>query len=76
MTILNIWQADNGMMVEVLDEENPSVEVYEDTHIVGGNSKDNIIRQFGKLFYSEVEYAMEELICNKVKVKIEITKQE
>ena len=49
-------------------------EVFENTHVDNNsNSKDNVCFQLGKLFYSSIKSAMDELIKNKVKVKIEIT---
>ena len=62
--------ADNGMTVKAEDY----FEVFENTHTVYSNSKDNVYFQLGKLFYATIEQAMNELIENKVKMKIEITK--
>lgn len=65
-----IEAADNGMTVR--GEE--YFEVFENTHMDNNsNSKDNVCFQLGKLFYSSIKSAMDELIKNKVKVKIEIT---
>ncbi len=69
-TELTIRDADNGMMVE--GEE--FVQVIENTHTIKGVGKENLIYELGKIFYSELNYAMEQEISNNVKVKIEITK--
>lgn len=37
------------------------------------DSRDNVYSKLGKLFYSSIKSAMDELIKTKVKVKIEIT---
>ena len=67
-----IEAADNGMTVRA-DEY---FEVFENTHMDNNsNSKDNVCFQFGKLLYSTIEQAMNELCENKVKMKIEITKE-
>ena len=65
-----IEAADNGMTVR--GEE--YFEVFENTHMDNNSkSKDNVCFQLGKLFYNTIEQTMNELIKNKVKVKIEIT---
>ena len=65
-----IEAADNGMTVR----EEEYFEVFENTHMDNNSkSKDNVCFQLGKLFYSTIEQTMNELIKNKVKVKIEIT---
>lgn len=69
-TELTIRDADNGMMVE--GEE--FVQVIENTHTIKGVGKENLIYELGKIFYSELNYAMEQEMNNNVKVKIEITK--
>lgn len=67
-----IEAADNGMTVRAEDY----FEVVENTHRDNnGNLKDNVRLQFGKLFYDMIEQAMNELCENKVKMKIEITKE-
>lgn len=62
--------ADNGMTVKAEDY----FEVFENTHTNYSYSKDNIYFQLGKLLYSTIEQGMNELVENKVKMKIEITK--
>lgn len=65
-----IEAADNGMTVR--GEE--YFEEFENTHMDNNsNSRDNVCFQLGKLFYNTIEQTMNELIKNKVKVKIEIT---
>ena len=61
--------ADNGMTAKG-DEY---FEVYEDNYMNNSYSKDNVYSKLGKLFYSSIKSAMDELIKTKVKVKIEIT---
>lgn len=65
-----IEAADNGMTVKAEEY----FEVFENTHMDNRESKDNICLQLGKLLYSTIEQAMNELGENKVKMKIEITK--
>lgn len=66
-----IETADNGMTVKAEEY----FEVFENTHMDNNsNSKDNVCFQLGKLLYSTIEQAMNELGENKVKMKIEITK--
>ena len=62
--------ADNGMTVKAEDY----FEVFENTHTSNSNFKDNVYFQLGKLFYATIEQAMNKLVENKVKMKIEITK--
>lgn len=62
--------ADNGMTVRAEEY----FEVFENTHTDNSNFKDNVYFQLGKLLYSTIEQGMNELIENKVKMKIEITK--
>ena len=52
------------------------VVVYENTHDKNSNSTDNVAHQLGMFAYAELQSAMNELICNKLKVRIEITKIE
>lgn len=65
-----IGAADNGMTVRAEEY----FEVFENTHMDNSESKDNVCFQLGKLLYSTIEQAMNELGENKVKMKIEITK--
>lgn len=65
-----IGAADNGMTVRAEEY----FEVFENTHMDNRESKDNVYSQLGKLLYSTIEQAMNELCENKVKMKIEITK--
>lgn len=65
-----IGAADNGMTVRAEEY----FEVFENTHMDNRESKDNVCFQLGKLLYSTIEQAMNELCENKVKMKIEITK--
>lgn len=62
--------ADNGMTVKAEDY----FEVFENTHTINSNIKDNVYFQLGKLLYSTIKQGMDELVENKVKMKIEITK--
>lgn len=71
-TELTIHLADNGMMVSSEDY----IEVFEDTHVIGGKSKDNLVHQLGKILYSEIKYAMDDMISNKVKLSLEFTNEE
>lgn len=64
-----IEAADNGMTVRAEEY----FEVYEDNYMNNSDSRDNVYSKLGKLFYSSIKSAMDELIKNKVKVKIEIT---
>ncbi len=65
-----IEAADNGMTVRAEEY----FEVFENTHMDNNsNPKDNVCFQLGKLFHDTIEQTMNELIKNKVKVKIEIT---
>lgn len=67
-----IEAADNGMTVRAEEY----FEVFENTHMDNNsNSKDNVCFQLGKLLYSTIEQAMNELCENKVKMKIEINKE-
>lgn len=66
-----IGAADNGMTVRAEEY----FEVFENTHMDNSESKDNVCFQLGKLLYSTIEQAMNELCENKVKIKIEITKE-
>lgn len=66
-----IEAADNGMTVRAEEY----FEVFENTHMDNRESKDNICLQLGKLLYSTIEQTMNELCENKVKMKIEITKE-
>lgn len=66
-----IGAADNGMTVKAEEY----FEVFENTHMDNSESKDNVCFQLGKLLYSTIEQAMNELCENKVKMKIEITKE-
>lgn len=66
-----IGAADNGMTVRAEEY----FEVFENTHMDNSESKDNVCFQLGKLLYSTIEQAMNELCENKVKMKIEITKE-
>lgn len=63
--------ADNGMTVRAEEY----FEVFENTHMDNSESKDNACFQLGKLLYSTIEQAMNELCENKVKMKIEINKE-
>lgn len=63
--------ADNGMTVRAEEY----FEVFENTHMDNSESKDNVCFQLGKLLYSTIEQAMNELCENKVKMKIEINKE-
>ena len=62
--------ADNGMTVKAEDY----FEVFENTHTINSNIKDNVYFQLGKLLYSTIKQGMDKLVENKVKMKIEITK--
>ena len=66
-----IEAADNGMTVKAEEY----FEVFENAHMDNRESKDNVCFQLGKLLYSTIEQAMNELCENKVKMKIEITKE-
>lgn len=66
-----IEAADNGMTVKAEEY----FEVFENTHMDNSESKDNVCFQLGKLLYSTIEQAMNELCENKVKMKIEINKE-
>lgn len=66
-----IGAADNGMTVRAEEY----FEVFENTHMDNRESKDNVCFQLGKLLYSTIEQAMNELCENKVKMKIEIIKE-
>lgn len=66
-----IEAADNGMTVKAEEY----FEVFENTHMDNRESKDNVCFQLGKLLYSTIEQAMNELCENKVKMKIEINKE-
>lgn len=61
-----IEAADNGMTVRVEEY----FEVFENTHMDNSESKDNICLHLGKLLYSTIEQAMNELCENKVKIEI------
>ena len=62
--------ADNGIIVKSYG----SFKVYEDTNpIDNSKAKDNACLQLGKLFYSTIKQATDELHSNKIKMKIEIT---
>lgn len=69
---MTVRDADNGMMVEGED----FAYVFEDTHIIKGVDKDNLIYNLGKLFYEDLTQAMEQEMSSKVRVKMEITKIE
>lgn len=71
-TTMIIQAADNGILVNCEDW----VHVIEDTHVENGADKDNLFKELGKLFYGEIECAMNRDITNTVKVKIEITPEE
>ncbi len=66
-----ITQADNGIMIE--GEE--YVQVIEDTH-QGEENNANLIRELGKMFHGLILDTMNVELANKVKVKIEITKED
>ena len=61
-------QADNGMIVR----DDDHVVVYENTYDKGSNSADNIAHQLGMIAYAELQAAMNELLSNKLEVRIEI----
>lgn len=66
-----IEAADNGMTVRAEEY----FEVFENTHMDNSESEDNVCFQLGKLLYSTIEQGMNEMCENKVKMKIEITKE-
>lgn len=67
-----IQLADNGMMVSGID----CIKVFEDTHVIGGTGKENLIHQLGKILYDEIDYAMNQMLSCKVKMSIEFTNEE
>lgn len=72
ITEYTIQAADNGMLIS--GEE--MVLAIENTHIINGTGYDNLIHELGKLFYGDILNAMNGMIANNVKVKIEITKED
>lgn len=69
--LFTIELADNGMTVRAEEY----FEVFENTHMDNRESKDNVCFQLGKLLYSTIVQGMNEMCENKVKMKIEITKE-
>lgn len=69
---LIIEQADNGMVVRS-DED---VTVIENTHSADEGRKDNLVHEFGRIFFQHVNFVMNEEPTNKVEVEIEINKTE
>lgn len=71
-TEFTIQAADNGMTVS--GEE--LVRVIENTHVINGTGYDNLIHELGRLFYGEILGAMNAMLANNVRVKIEISKED
>ena len=71
-TEFTIQAADNGMTVS--GEE--LVQVIENTHVINGTGYDNLIHELGRIFYGEILDAMNAMLANNVRVKIEISKED
>lgn len=64
--------ADNGMIVS----EDDYTTVIENSHKKDGGGRENLYRELGKIFYSEISHVMEQETALTVKVKLEINKME
>ena len=69
---LIITMADNGMMVEAFE----LVQVIEDTHVENGTDKNKLLQELGKIFYGEINEAIKATLANKIRVRLEIAKEE
>lgn len=69
---LTIERADNGMIVRIDDR----MSVIENTHSTITGKKDNLIHEFGRIFFLQISSFMDGESTNKVEVVIEKIKTE